>query len=188
MNNVNPIVLIVTVIAVVAIAAAVWMYIQKQRTQKLRSRFGPEYDRTVDAYGRRAEAESDLEKRAKRVDKFHIRSLEPSERSRYVQSWQREQALFVDNPHGAVNHADILVQEVMKRRGYPVSDFEQNAMDLSVDHPLVVENYRVAHEIALRDAASQSDTEDLRRAMVSYRALFEDLLEQPISKVEEVRR
>jgi hypothetical protein len=164
------------------------MYIQKRRTQNLRSKFGPEYDKAVDSNKDRAHAESDLEKREKRVAKFNIRSLRSEERTKYAEDWRTEQSLFVDDPRTAVEHADVLVQDVMKRRGYPVSDFEQNAADLSVDHPRVVENYRTAHEIAIRDGRGQSTTEDLRKAMVSYRALFEDLLEQPVDRPVEVRR
>jgi len=87
-----------------------------------------------------------------------------------------------------VNQADTLVQEVMRRRGYPMGEFEESAADLSVDHSRVVENYRIAHEIALRDRQGASDTEDLRKAMVSYRALFEELLGQTVEKPEEVRK
>jgi hypothetical protein len=94
----------------------------------------------------------------------------------------------VDDPRAAVKHADTLVQDVMQRRGYPVGDFDQNATDLSVDHPGVVENYRFAHEIALRENQGPGSTEDLRKAMVSYRALFEDLLGQTAEKPEEVRK
>ena len=87
-----------------------------------------------------------------------------------------------------MNHADALVQNVMQRQDcYPVGDFDQNAADLSVDHPNVVENYRVAHEIALREGRGPGGTEDLRKAMVSYRALFEDLLETA-GKPQEVRK
>jgi hypothetical protein len=164
------------------------MFIQKRRTQSLRSKFGPEYDKAIDSHKDRTHAESDLEKREKRVAKFNIRSLSGEERIKYAEDWRTEQSLFVDDPRSAVKHADVLVQDVMKRRGYPVSDFEQNAADLSVDHPQVVENYRTAHEIAIRDGRGQSTTEDLRKAMVSYRALFEDLLEQPVDKPVEVRR
>jgi len=180
--------IIVIVIAILAIGAAVWMYFQKKRTQDLRSKFGPEYDKAVDVHNDRALAESDLEKRAKRVAQFHIRSLREEERTRYAEDWRVEQSLFVDDPRTAVKHADILVQEVMKQRGYPVSDFEQNATDLSVDHPRVVEHYRIAHEIAIRDARGQGSTEDLRKAMVSYRTLFEELLEQHVDRPQEVRR
>ena len=119
---------------------------------------------------------------------FHIRPLREDERARYAEDWRVEQSLFVDDPRAAVKHADTLVQDVMKHRGYPVSDFEQNAADLSVDHPRVVENYRIAHDIAIRDGKGQSSTEDLRKAMISYRSLFDDLLEQHVEKPEEVRK
>jgi len=105
-----------------------------------------------------------------------------------MEDWHREQSLFVDDPKAAVKHADGLVQDVMQRRGYPVGDFEQNAADLSVDHAAVVENYRTAHKIALMESQGQSSTEDLRKAMVCYRALFEDLLGQTIEKPEEARK
>ena len=187
-GNLTPAMMIIIVVAILAIGAAVWMYIQKRRTQGLRSKFGPEYDKAVDSHKDRSHAESDLEKREKRVAKFNIRSLRSEERIKYAEDWRTEQSLFVDDPRTAVKHADVLVQDVMKRRGYPISDFEQNAADLSVDHPQVVENYRAAHEIAVRDARGQSTTEDLRKAMVSYRALFEDLLEQPVERPVEVRR
>ncbi len=187
-DNLSPAMIILIVVAILAIAAAIWMYLQKKRTQDLRSKFGPEYDRAIDTHKDRSHAESDLETRAKRVAKFNIRPLTEGERTRYAEDWRVEQSLFVDDPRAAVKHADILVQDVMKHRGYPVSDFEQNATDLSVDHPRVVEHYRTAHEIALRDARGQSSTEDLRNAMVSYRVLFEDLLEQHVNRPEEVRR
>lgn len=188
LSNLTPAMMILIAVAIVAIGVAVWMYMQKKRTQDLRSRFGPEYEKAVDSHKDRSHAESDLEKREKRVAKFNIRSLREDERVKYAEDWRVEQSLFVDDPRTAVKHADILVQGVMKQRGYPVSDFEQNASDLSVDHPRVVENYRAAHEIAIRDGRGQSSTEDLRKAMVSYRALFEDLLEQPVDKPAEVRR
>src|SRR5258705_6522565 len=187
-NNLTPAMMILIVVSILVIAAAVWMFIQKKRTQDLRSRFGPEYDKAIDIHGDRWHAESDLEKREKRVARFHIRSLRHDERVKYAEDWRLEQSLFVDDPRTAVKRADSLVQDVMKQRGYPVSDFEQNAADVSVDHPRVVENYRVAHEIAIRDARGQSDTEDLRKAMVCYRALFEDLLEQRVDRPVEVRR
>jgi hypothetical protein len=187
-SNLSPAMIILIVVAVLAIGAAVWMYIQKKRSQDLRSRFGPEYDKAVNTHGDRVHAESDLEKRQKRVAKFNIRSLRDDERVKYAEDWRVEQSLFVDDPRTAVKHADVLVQDVMRQRGYPVSDFEQNAADLSVDHPRVVENYRAAHDIAIRDGRGLSSTEDLRKAMVSYRALFEDLLEQRVDTPVEARR
>jgi len=187
-SDLTPAMMVVIVVAILAIIAAAWMYFQKKRTQDLRSKFGPEYDKAIHSHGDRTHAESDLEKREKRVAKFNIRSLSAEEREKYAEDWRVEQSLFVDDPRTAVKHADVLVQDVMKRRGYPISDFEQNAADLSVDHPRVVDNYRMAHEIAIRDARGQSNTEDLRKAMVGYRALFEDLLEQRVETPVEVRR
>jgi hypothetical protein len=180
--------IVLIVVAILAIGFAAWMYLQKKKTQDLRTKFGPEYDKAIGAHKDRSHAESELEKREKRVAQFHIRPLRDEERVRYAEDWRVEQSLFVDDPRAAVRHADTLVQDVMKQRGYPVSDFEQNAADLSVDHPRVVEHYRIAHEIAVRDGKGQSTTEDLRRAMVSYRSLFDDLLEQHALKPEEVRK
>jgi len=184
----NPTVLILIAGLVLAICIASWIYMKKERTQKLRSKFGPEYDKAVGEHGDRGHAESELQKRAARVAKFSIHPLEAEDRLRYSEDWRREQSLFVDDPRGAVNHADTLVQDVMRRRGYPVGDFDQNATDLSVDHPRVVENYRIAHEIALRDDQGMGNTEDLRKAMVSYRALFEDLLIETVEKPEVIRK
>jgi hypothetical protein len=188
LTELNPAILILIALLVLAMGVALWMYIQKQRTQKLRSQFGPEYDRAIGEHKNRGQAESELQKRAERVAKFHIQPLPAGDRSRYAEDWHREQSLFVDDPRAAVNHADTLVQDVMKRRGYPVGDFDQNATDLSVDHPGVVENYRFAHEIAVRDGQGKGSTEDLRKAMVSYRALFEDLLVETAAQPEEVRK
>jgi hypothetical protein len=186
-TTLNPVMLILIVGLILAIAVALWMYIQKKRTQDLRSQFGPEYDRAIGEHRDRRHAESELEKRAKRVAKFNIHPLRAEDRVRFIEDWRREQSLFVDDPRAAVNHAHTLVQDVMERRGYPVGDFDQNAADLSVDHPRVVENYRIAHEIAVHENQGPGSTEDLRKAMVSYRALFEDLLET-VEKPEEVRR
>jgi hypothetical protein len=186
LTTLNPAMLILVAAVVLAIGVALWMYMRKKRTEKLRSRFGPEYNKAVGEHRDRERAESELEKRAERVAKFHIHPLTTEECSRYTEEWRREQSQFVDDPQAAVNHADSLVQKVMQGRGYPVGSFDQNAADLSVDHPRVVENYRVAHEIALREGRGPGGTEDLRKAMVSYRALFEDLLETT-EKPQEVR-
>ena len=129
--------------------------------------------------GSRQKAEAALDKRAERVERFHIRPLAPGDRARFIESWARVQARFVDGPGGAVTDADQLLGDVMSTRGYPVSDFEQRAADLSVDHPLVLENYRAAHETALRQSRGQASTEDLRQAMIHYRSLFEELVGEP---------
>lgn len=173
------IVAVVVIIALVVIALIVSAF-NRRRTQRLRAQFGPEYDRTLAvAGGRRATAEKRLVERTEHVHKLHIRALTPSERDRYVEEWGRVQAHFVDAPAGAVAEADQLIGDVMANCGYPVGDFEQRAADISVDHPVVAQNYRAAHEIALRQAGGRATTEELRRAMIHYRALFDDLVAVP---------
>lgn len=186
-TTMTPAMLILIIGLFVAVGVAIWALMQKRKTDQLRSKFGPEYDKALDEHRDRRRAETELEQRTKRVARFHIRPLDPDDRARYADEWRREQAHFVDDPRDAVHHADDLVQEVMQERGYPVGDFEQNAADLSVDHPRVVENYRIAHEIAIRDNDGRASTEDLRKAMVCYRDLFEDLLGKTIDR-QEVRK
>lgn len=182
------IVVIIIAAAVLAIGAAVWMFLQRRRTERLRTRFGPEYDRLSESEGDRRQAEKVLAEREKRVSKLDIVPLSPNDRERFARAWQTEQARFVDDPRAAVANADRLVTEVMTARGYPMSDFEQRAEDVSVDHAGVVENYRIAHDIALRDGRGQVTTEDLRKALLHYRLLFEDLLEARAAVASEVRR
>ncbi len=141
-----------------------------------RSSFGPEYERTVRETDDRRRAEAELEARRRRVEDLDLRDIQPDDATRYASAWKAVQGRFVDDPPGAVGEADRLVGEVMAARGYPVTDFEQRAADLSVGHGTVVEQYREAHAIAARHATGDADTEDLRRAMVHYRALFSDLL------------
>ena len=188
MDNTQMIIIVVAVVAGLAIVAAAWMYMQKRRTEQLRSKFGPEYERAVETGGDRRNAESMLEERQKRVEKLDIRPLANEDRQRFQEAWIREQARFVDDPQGAVEEADTLIGEVMRARGYPVGDFDQRAADISVDHPMVVENYRIAHEIALRDRRGEASTEHLRKALVHYRALFEEILENRVAVAKEGRR
>ena len=169
----------VAVIAIVIIAAIAFVTSRKRRSQKLRERFGPEYDRVVQQEGDPRRAEGVLEFRQKRRQKFDIRPLSSADRSSFAVRWNEVQARFVDDPRGAVTVADSLVTDVMQRRGYPIGEFEQRAADLSVDYPLIVENYRGAHEIAMRHSEGKASTEDLRQAMVHYRLLFQELLEEP---------
>jgi len=176
--NQNQIVMIVVVIAVIAIAAVVLVAMRRRRSTRLRERFGPEYDRVLQKEGDAAKAEGVLEFRQKRREKFKIRPLTPADRSSYGMRWNEVQARFVDDPRGAVTVADSLVTDVMQARGYPIGEFEQRAADISVDHPIVVENYRLAHEIATRHSAGRASTEDLRQAMVHYRVLFQELLDE----------
>lgn len=164
-------------IAAILIAALVWFTFSRRRRQQLRDRFGPEYDRTLRERGNLRQAEAELERRAKRVDALHIQPLSPSDATRFDTSWRAVQARFVDDPRGAVTDADRLVGEVMTVRGYPVGDFEQRVADISVDHADVVMNYRAARDIAVLHAQGKASTEDLRQAMVHYRALFRELLE-----------
>jgi hypothetical protein len=171
---------IVIVAAIVVVAGiAVLLFIRKRRTERLRTQFGgAEYTRAVKEGGSRRKAEAALDKRADRVEGLHIQPLASGDRARFVESWGRVQARFVDGPGSAVTEADQLLGDVMSKRGYPVSDFEQRAADISVDHPLVLENYRAAHQIALRQARGQASTEDLRQAMIHYRTLFEELVSE----------
>jgi hypothetical protein len=167
-------VIVVTVIVVALVA------VRKRRTARLRTQFGgAEYDRTVKEDGSRRHAEAGLKERTERVESLNIRPLVPGDRARFLESWRRVEARFVDGPGGAVTEADQLLGDVMSTRGYPVSDFEQRAADISVDHPLVLENYRTAHDIALRQRKGQANTEDLRQAMIHYRTLFEELVGEP---------
>lgn len=170
---------IITVVGVLVVVGAilVWIFMLKQRSKKLREQFGPEYDRLVHEAKDRAEAEAELEARQERVKTFSIHPLSPEEQARFSEAWRSTQAHFVDDPAEAVGEADQLVSQAMEARGYPMADFEQRAADISVSHPQVVANYRAAHDIAQENERGEASTEELRQAMVHYRALFEDLLE-----------
>jgi len=169
------IILIVALIVVAAVAG--WALWQKRRSEMLKTRFGPEYQHAVYEYGDRTRAEAALEKRAERTEKYHIRPLTHEDRDTFADEWRKTQARFVDEPRVAVREADRLVCDVMRRRGYPMGEFERRAEDLSVDHPHVVRNYRAAHQIAQADERGEASTEDLRQCMVYYRDLFDELLE-----------
>jgi hypothetical protein len=172
--------IIIAIVVVAAVGVGIWFFTRKRRTERLRTQFGGvEYARAVNEGGGRRKAEAALDQRADRVEGLHIRPLAAGDRTRFVESWGRVQARFVDGPGGAVTDADRLLGDVMSTRGYPVSDFEQRAADISVDHPLVLERYRSAHEIAVRQTQGQASTEDLRQAMIHYRALFEELVGEP---------
>jgi hypothetical protein len=167
----------VLVIIIIALLVALAVVVMRQRRSKeLKEGFGPEYQRVVEERGDQRSAESELAERRKRREQLDIRPLDPGDRDRYAEQWRATQKRFVDDPSGAVGEADELVIAVMRRRGYPVDDFDQRAADVSVDHPVVVENYRAAHDISTANADGRARTEDLRQAMVHYRALFDDLL------------
>ncbi len=176
--NVTAIVVAIIVVLIVA-AVAIWYFSQQRRKHEhLREQFGPEYDRTVESYGgERGQAEEALSRRTERVAAFKIRPLSPEESSRYGEAWRQVQTRFVDDPEGAIRDADHLCGDVMQTRGYPMGDFEQRAADISVDHPDVVQHYRAAHAVATDAERGSATTEDLRKAMVHYRTLFEDLIE-----------
>jgi len=174
---------------VIAIVGLVWGYSRTQRTKTLKSKFGPEYRRVASAEGDAGHGEKVLLERERRVKKLEITPLTEAQRSEFADAWEHAQAEFVDDPAAAVTHADVLVQEVMNVRGYPVADFEQRVADVSVDHPAVAQNYRLAHDIADRNEHAEVGMEKLREAMLHYRALFADLLHDGgLSPVRQVRR
>ena len=171
-------------IAIVVVIAIAFLFWQRQRTRHLHDRYGGEYERTVDVLGRRL-AEVELVRREKRVEHLDIHPLTPDQRERFIAKWRAVQALFVEDPVRAASEGDRLVDEVMLARGYPVADFDQRVADLSVHHSRVVENYREARAIAQRHRRGEATTEDLRHAMVFYRVLFVDLLEEPSERRQE---
>jgi len=174
---------IAMVIAVAFVATAcigILLFTRKRRTNRLRNQFGgAEYTLAVKEGRSKRRAEAALDKRAERVEGFHIKPVGAGERARFVETWGKVQARFVDDPGGAVTDADQLLGDVMSARGYPVSDFDQRAADISVNHALVLANYRAAHQIALRQAQGQVNTEDLRQAIIHYRTLFDELVREP---------
>ncbi len=170
-------IILVGVVVLALIAFAAWFFYKKKQSHRLQQRFGPEYGRTVDELGTQTKAESELKAREKRVERLNIVPLAPSEAARFSEAWKVLQGRFVDNPKGVVVQADKLVRELMQKRGYPMGDFERRAADISVDHPAVVDHYRAAQAIALRDERGEADTEELRKAVVHYRTLFDELLE-----------
>ncbi len=179
LNLMDPKLIVLAAVVVLVIVVAVVVYARKRTktTAGLRNRFGPEYDRAVKQHGSERIAEAKLADRETRVDLLKIRDLDTVERERYLEQWQAAQSRFVDFPKGAVTEADELVNSLMQTRGYPVTDFDQRAADISVDHPRVVENYRSAHNIALRLGRGEASTEELRTAMIHYRSLIDELVQ-----------
>ena len=171
----STVIILVLAIAVIALVAVILF--QRQKTQKLKTKFGPEYDRMVDKEGSPRRAEAVLDARQKRVAKYQIRHLSREECDRLAEKWRVVQERFVDDPRQSVAEADQLINQALRARGFPMGDFEQQAADISVEHPQVVEDYRAAHEVAVRDRQGQATTEDLRLAMRHYRDLFEDVLD-----------
>lgn len=178
LSSINPVYFVVAVVVVAALIAIAVLYARNQRTARarLRERFGPEYVRAVKEEGSERRAAAQLSGREDRVERFNIRDLAPAEREHFTNQWNALQLRFVDSPRGAVAEADDLIVLLMQTRGYPMSDFEQRAADLSVHHPIVVDNYRTAHAIAQRLRQGDAGTEDLRKAMIHYRALFDEMV------------
>ncbi len=183
----NTLVAVLGAVVIILLVLLAWSLGQRRRTASLRDRFGPEYDHTVEELGDRRKAEAELAAREKRVQAFEIHPLAVEQRNRFAQAWRNVQASFVDDPQGAVREADRLVTEVMNARGYEMGDFEQRAADISVDHSDIVQNYRAAHDIAVRNSQGKASTEDLRQALVYYRNLFNELLatEAPVANLKE---
>jgi hypothetical protein len=173
-------IVVLGVVALVTMAAIAFLLARSTRRRHagLRSRFGPEYEREVEQHGSVSRAERELLSREKRIRKQHLHPLSESDRARSAASWRTVQARFVDDPSGAVQAADELIQSVMTGQGYDNESFDQRVADLSVDHAHVVQHYRAAHDLAETNRQGRADTEQLRQAMVHYRALFADLLEQ----------
>ena len=170
-------IVVVALLAIVAIL--VWRAGQRRRSERLQTQFGPEYERAVEQAPDRGKAEAELEARQERVAALEIKPLEPATRTRFIEQWRVAQARFVDDPMQAIREADDLIGEVMTARGYPMTEFEQRAADISVDHPDVVEHYRAGQALTRSAASDDVTTEDLRQGLVHYRALFQDLLETP---------
>ena len=172
--------LIAATVLLVVVCIVLYGDQKRRRTARLRTQFGGvEYARTVKIDGDQGHAEAALEGRTRRVEGLHVRPLTVADRTLYLASWRDVQARFVDSPAGAVAEADHLLRDVMSARGYPLSDFEQRADDLSVGHPVGLEDYRTAHAIAVRETQGKATTEELRQAMVYYRRLFEELAGEP---------
>jgi len=169
--------IVLVVIAVAVIAVLAWYLVRERRSKHLRTRFGPEYEYAMREFGNRPKAEEALASREKRIENIRVRTLSHEDQARFADDWRRVQSHFVDDPPASIDEADRLVCDVMRARGYPMSEFEHRAEDLSVDHPHVVRNYRAAHAIAQRHEKGEAGTEDLRQALVYYRDLFDELLE-----------
>ena len=168
----------IVVVAILLVAGIAWLAYSANQTKQLKQRFGPEYDAVVGRIGK-AKGEAELKRRHKRVKSFEIVPLSSAEAARFSQAWTRIQGSFVDDPKGVLIEADRLVRDLLAKRGYPVADFELRAADISVDHPIVVNNYRAAQRIVSLDQRGEASTEDLRKAVVHFRALFDELLGKP---------
>jgi hypothetical protein len=170
---------IVAIIAAVVVVVLVIGLVSAARRRKLQQRFGPEYDRVVGETHSHRKADAELAERERRVRSLDIRPLDETVRVKYEGEWTAIQERFVDQPGEAVAQAGMLVTSVMKDRGYPTDDHDQILADLSVEHANTLDHYRTAHQVSLQAEEGSAGTEDLRLAMLHYRALFGDLLGQP---------
>jgi hypothetical protein len=179
MNTTYLIIAVVLVLVIVGVILGA-IFSSRKRSQRFHDKFGPEYDRTVKTMGNQKKAQTEMDDRQKHVDTLNIRPLSIGERDHYLADWTAIQAKFIDQPGQATVEADHLIMEVMQKRAYPVSDFEQRAADISVNYPALVSNYRLAREIAIKNEHHQADTEELRQALIYYRSLFDELLKEEI--------
>jgi hypothetical protein len=176
--NVYTIIIVVLVLVVLGLVLGL-IFSRRQgskRSDKYTAKYGPDYDATVKSMGSQTKAQTEMDQRQKHVDSLDIRSLSLPEREKYLSEWKAVQSKFIDQPGPATVEADHLIMEVMQLRNYPVSDFDQRAADISINYPELVSNYRLARAIALKNEQHQADTEELRQALVHYRALFNELL------------
>jgi len=180
----NPAVVgVICVIALIIVLAVVWVVVRqrnRKRTDELRARFGPEYELALRDHGSRAKAEAALLERVNRVNRMSIRPLSETERESYLAEWEAVQARFIDHPRGAVTEADEMINSILQARGYEGGGFDRRVADLSVHHAGLVETYRRANAVSLRAATNEATTEDLRSAMILYRALVEQLLQTDV--------
>jgi hypothetical protein len=181
------------VVAVLVVILLIARGVRRSRTVALRDKYGREYDRTVEAAGSRSVAEEDLMARAQQASELEIRPVAAADRARYRDEWRKIETRFIDRPTTAVVEADELIRYVLRRRGYPMADFEEHAKLISVRHPKLVEHYHAGHEVIDRREGGAPSTEELRQAMLHYRALFDELVhegadrERPIAPVVEDR-
>jgi hypothetical protein len=172
---------VVLLVVLVMFVVALYMQHRKTRTLALRNRFGSEYDREVKMHPSARQAEAKLASRTNRVETLKLRDLAATEHERFVTEWRTVQARFVDHPKAAVTEADELINSLLEARGYPQAGFEQRASDVSVTYPRVMEDYRVAHAIAMRPGDKEATTEELRTAMIQYRSIFDELVQSKLS-------
>jgi hypothetical protein len=185
MDTTNTITIVIAVVVLLFIGGLLGMaFTRRQRTKRLRERFGPEYERTIQEVGDQRRAEDELEARLDHVKALEIRPLSAEETDRFTREWQFAQAEFVDEPLAALQKANQLIKEVMGIKGYPVDDFEQRAADISVDYPNLVIDYRELRAIATKRDDEDVTTEEMRQAMVHARALFENLV-HPEAQIED---